>query len=69
MSRLKISKQAMITALCFIVGFLWSPVFISAWCLRIVARFLLAISYFGLLNGKMGKDIITSLFTWYDRKI
>jgi hypothetical protein len=67
--KLKITKTTITMALFTIVGVLWFPFYIAAWLLRIIARFLLAIAYFGLLNGKMAKDIMKSLFTWYDRKI
>lgn len=45
-------------------GLIYSPVFIAAWLLHIVARFLLSISYFGLLNAKMGQDVFKSIFRW-----
>ena len=69
MAKLKFTKESAMFVLSVIIGILWSPIFIAAWLLRIVARFLLAISYFGMLNGKMGKDVFKSLFVWYDKKI
>ena len=45
-----------------LVGFVYSPVFIAAWLLHIVARLLLSISYFGLLNASMGRDVFKSIF-------
>lgn len=69
MAKLKFTKESAMFVLSVIIGILWSPIFITAWLLRIVARFLLAISYFGMLNGKMGKDVFKSLFVWYDKKI
>ena len=45
-----------------LAGFIYAPVFIAAWILHIVARFLLSISYFGMLNGRRGKDVFNSLF-------
>lgn len=65
----KISKTAIFTFVWMLIGILWLPFFIVAWLLRIVARFVLAVSYFGLLNFKMGSDIIKSLFVWHDTKI
>ena len=69
MAKLKITKASATVILWTLVGLLWEPVFIASWLLRIVARFLLSISYFGMLNGKMGSDVFKSLFTWYDTKI
>lgn len=45
-----------------LMGLLYSPIFIAAWLLHIIARLLLAISYFGLLNGKQARDVFSSLF-------
>lgn len=47
-----------------LVGLAYLPVFIAAWLLHIVARFLLSISYFGMLNASMGKDVFKSIFRW-----
>ena len=69
MAKLKITKASATVILWTLVGLLWAPVFIASWLLRIVARFLLSISYFGMLNGKMGRDVFKSLLTWYDTKI
>lgn len=69
MAKLKITKASAAVILWTLVGLLWLPVFIASWLLRIVARFLLSISYFGMLNGKMGRDVFKSLLTWYDTKI
>lgn len=55
-------------------GFLWqclgamyAPVFIAFWLLHKVARLLLAISYFGMLDKRIGKDIIKYMFVWHGR--
>lgn len=69
MAKLKITKASATVILWALVGLLWAPFFIASWLLRIVARFLLSISYFGMLNGKMGRGVFKSLFTWYDTKI
>lgn len=50
-----------------IVGVLYSPIFILAWLLKPIARVLLAISYFGLLDGKMGKAVLKSAFKMYSK--
>ena len=47
-----------------IAGLVYAPVFIAAWLLHIVARLLLSISYFGLLNASMGRDVFKSVFRW-----
>lgn len=46
----------------FVVGCLYFPVFLAAWVLHLIARFLLSISYFGLLNASKGTDVFKSLF-------
>ena len=51
-----------------IIGLIYLPVYISAWLLRIVARILLAIAYFGTLNGRMGVAVLKSMFSFdYER--
>lgn len=47
-----------------LVGLVYLPVFIAAWLLHIVARLLLSISYFGMLNARMGRDVFKSIFRW-----
>lgn len=47
-----------------LVGLIYLPVFIAAWLLHIVARLLLSISYFGMLNASMGYDVFKSIFRW-----
>lgn len=59
---IKITKVTIFVILWAILGIIYSPVFIAAWLLRIVARFLLSISYFGMLQGKIGKEVFKSLF-------
>lgn len=49
------------------VGILYFPVYVLAWVLHKVARLVLAISYFGMLEKQVGKDIIKSLFKWHGR--
>jgi hypothetical protein len=49
------------------LGVVYYPVYALAWLLHKFARLLLAISYFGLLNGQAGKDIISHLFKWHGR--
>lgn len=61
-------KQNMLIALYMIVGALYFPLYLFAWLLRIVSRFFLALSYFGMLEGRKGKDVIKTLFSTYVEK-
>lgn len=49
------------------IGVLYFPIYLLAWVLHKIARLMLAIAYFGLLNKQAGKDIIKSLFKWHGR--
>lgn len=65
MKKLKLPYKLIIWTL---IGLIYLPVYISAWLLRIVARILLAIAYFGTLNGKMGVAVLKSIFSFdYER--
>lgn len=46
---------------------LYFPAFIAFWLLHKIARLLLAISYFGMLEKNVGKDIIRYLFVWHGK--
>ena len=46
---------------------LYGPIYIIAHILNLVFRFMLAITYFGLLEPCKGKDIIKSIFTRYEK--
>lgn len=48
-------------------GVFYFPVYVLAWILHKVTRLVLAISYFGMLEKQVGKDIIKSLFRWHGR--
>lgn len=50
-----------------LIGIIYFPIFLSAFVLHKIARFMLAIAYFGLLNEQAGKDILKSLFSWHGR--
>lgn len=50
-----------------IMGLFYFPIYILAWVLHKIARFLLAISYFGMFQKQYGKDIIKSLFVWHGK--
>lgn len=65
MKKLKLPYKLIILTL---IGLIYLPVYISAWLLRIVARILLAIAYFGTLNGRMGVAVLKSIFSFdYER--
>lgn len=65
MKKLKLPYKLIIWT---IIGLICLPVYISAWLLRIVARILLAIAYFGTLNGRMGVAVLKSIFSFdYER--
>lgn len=65
MKKLKLPYKLIIWTL---IGLIYLPVYISAWLLRIVARILLAIAYFGTLNGRMGVAVLKSIFYFdYER--
>lgn len=60
MKKLKLPYKLIIWT---IIGLIYLPVYISAWLLRIVARILLAVAYFGTLNGRMGVAVLKSIFS------
>lgn len=49
------------------LGVIYAPVYIASWLLHKVARLVLAISYFGMLQKTTGKDIIKYLFAWHGK--
>lgn len=50
-----------------ILGVIYAPIYVAFWLFHKVARLLLAISYFGMLEKKISKDIISNLFKWHGR--
>lgn len=57
-----------------IIKFLWAtlkvayfPFYVIFWLLHKIARVLLAIAYFGMLETRMAKDILKYLFNWHGR--
>lgn len=50
-----------------LLGVLYFPVYLAFWLFHKIVRLLLAISYFGMFEKQVGKDIISSLFSWHDR--
>lgn len=49
------------------IGWLYLPIYILFWILHKIARFILAIAYFGLLDIRSSIDIIKYLFKQYGR--
>lgn len=49
------------------IGWIYFPIYVLSWLLHKVARLVLAISYFGMLEKSMAKDIVKSLFKWHGR--
>lgn len=50
-----------------ILEVIYFPAYIAFWLLHKIARLVLAISYFGMLEKTIGKDIIKHLFTWHGK--
>lgn len=50
-----------------ILGYIYYVIYALSWLLHKVARLLLAISYFGMLNKRMAKDILKSLIVGYGK--
>lgn len=50
-----------------ILKYAYFPLYVIFWVLHKLARILLAISYFGMLEKQIGKDIISHLFKWHGR--
>lgn len=50
-----------------LLGVLYFPVYLAFWLFHKIARLLLAISYFGMFEKQIGKDILLSLFNWHGR--
>lgn len=49
------------------LGVIYFPVYVAFWLLHKLARLLLAISYFGMLEKRIGKDIMAHLFDWHGK--
>lgn len=52
------------TILFVLIGLIYFPIYVSMWVLRIVARLLLSIAYYGTLERKMGKNVFKSIFSF-----
>ena len=52
-----------------IAGVFYFPLYLLAILLNVIARFMLGVSHIGMLNKRMGTDILKSLFKRYNGKI
>lgn len=59
--------KKMLKIIWYILGVIYVPIYITLWLLHKLARLLLAISYFGMFEKQVGKDIISNLFNRYGR--
>lgn len=59
------NKPMLTLLLWMVLGLIYSPVFITAWVLHVIARWLLALAYFGMLDGYKGKNVFLSTFRNY----
>lgn len=51
-----------------LVGIIYMPIFLAFFLLHKIARILLAIAYFGMLERRMAVDILKHIFDFYDRR-
>lgn len=50
-----------------VLGIFYFPVYAAFWLLHKIARIILAVSYFGMLDKTICKDIIKYLFIWHGK--
>lgn len=74
MKYLQLARKRIITKMKRVFKFFWKcaralyfPVYILSWILHKFARLLLAISYFGMLEKTISKDILKYLFVWHGK--
>jgi len=58
----KVTKSTLLFCFWTLVGIIYFPIFLFAVILKCLARFILAIAYFGMLNKQMGKMVFKSIF-------
>lgn len=51
-----------------LIGIIYMPIFLAFFLLHKIARILLAIAYFGMLERRMAFDIMKHIFDFYDRR-
>lgn len=59
--------KKMLKVIWSIIGIIYFPVYVISWLLHKISRLVLAISYFGMLEKQVGKDILSNLFSWHGR--
>jgi hypothetical protein len=69
LSNKDITKKSLAVGLWLVLGIVYFPFYFISYILRVVARLILGLSYIGMLQFSMGKDILKSLFCFYDHKI
>ena len=55
-------KGWMLFLVWLLVGIIYFPVYLAAWVLHIVARVLLAMAYFFMLQPRVAKNVFNSVF-------
>lgn len=55
-------KGWMLFLVWFFVGFIYFPMYLTAWILHIVARLLLAIAYLLMLQPRVARNVFSSVF-------
>jgi hypothetical protein len=45
-----------------VIGLIYFPIFVASWLLHKIARLLLSLSYFGMLEPYKGRNVIKWLF-------
>ena len=50
-----------------IVGIIYFPFYVFCWVLHKIARLVTAIAFLGMLEKKIAKNILESLFKWHGR--
>jgi len=59
MVKFKVTMRLLVWAL---IGVIYFPIFLLAWLLHIIARCLLAIAYFFMLQPHIAKNVFSSVF-------
>lgn len=60
---MKTVKYTAKTILWVSIGALYFPIYLIMWLLRIIARILLAIAYFGTFEYRMAAEVFLSVFS------
>ena len=60
------TKKTILVYVSIALGLMYCPFFVLFFIILKIARLVLAICYFGLLDPQKGKDILKSIFRDYD---